>query len=214
MISLLLSTLITASSPQAAFSRVKATYSKGDLCASFVQTYEEKLRRRKKVESGRLWAKRDGRVRWTYEKPIHKDFVYDGKKAFFYEPENAQVTEFDKFENSPLWGAIRFLWGQGDIINTFTVTKCTKDCPKPANANIELWRLTPKTPIAAVAHIILEIDTKRGYVNRSIVYDPLGNQSEYTFSNIAIGCKVDEAKFIFNRPEGVNVVYASSEAQP
>ena len=68
-----------------------------------------------------LWAKPDGRVRWSYLDPVRKDFVFDGEAAYFYEPENAQVTVFERFQDSPLANAVQFLWGQGDIEATFDV---------------------------------------------------------------------------------------------
>src|SRR5262245_58384914 len=114
-----------APSPEAVVQRVQAVYEKaGDLEADFTQSYVEKLRGKTRVESGHLWAKKDGRVRWEYREPVPKYFVFDGKDAFFYEPENAQVTEFEKFEDSDLSNALRFLLGKGDLAKRFTVAAC------------------------------------------------------------------------------------------
>src|SRR5689334_15415492 len=78
--------------PKRIIERVQATYKAGgDLTASFKQTHVQKLLGKKKVETGHVWAKKDGRVRWTYDQTPSKEFVYDGKQAIFYEPENAQV---------------------------------------------------------------------------------------------------------------------------
>lgn len=206
--SILAFVFLTAATPpvsEATLARVQASYAKGDLCAAFEQTYVEKLRGREKVESGRLWAKRDGRVRWTYQKPAHKDFVYDGKKAWFYEPENNQVTEFDSFEDSPLWNALRFLWGQGRLTDTFAVSACTSGCP-PVAPTSALVMLTPKTPLAAVDKVFLEIDPGAARVRRSVVYDTLGNRTEYAFTDVTIGCEVKAGKFVFERPPNVNVI--------
>lgn len=204
---------VAAPSPPATeqlLARAQAAYQRGDLCAAFEQTHIEKVRGRKKVESGRLWAKRDGRVRWTYEQPTYKDFVYDGRKAWFYEPENAQVTEFEKFEQSPLWSALRFLWGQGRITETFAVAPCDKDCPK-AGPGVQQLALTPKQPLAAVERVVFEIDPASALVRRSVVYDPLGNRSEYVFTEVTLGCRVAERKFAFERPKDVSVIRASGD---
>ena len=144
---------------------------------------------------------------------MRKDFVYDGKKASFYEPENAQVTEFDKFEQSPLWGAVRFLWGQGKIAATFDITACTGDCPAASSAS-ELIKLVPKKPIAAIDHVVLEVDPQSAQVRRSIVYDALANRTEYAFKDIVLGCKVSDDKFAFERPKGTSVVRASGDTAP
>jgi len=212
MLSLVLIVVAATTAPEAAIGRVQHTYQRGDLCAAFEQTYVEKLRGKKRVESGRLWAKRDGRVRWTYEKPVHKDFVYDGKKAWFYEPENGQVTEFEKFEQSPLWGAVRFLWGQGNLNELFTVAPCADPkCRGSAAPGVEVFELTPKKPMAAVDHVVLEVDPATSQVRRSIVHDTLGNRTEYAFTDVAIGCQVPDAKLTFEVPKGVSVVRASGD---
>ena len=39
--------------------------------------------------------------RWSYLDPVPKDFVFTGERAFFYEPDNAQVTVFEQFKDSP-----------------------------------------------------------------------------------------------------------------
>jgi outer membrane lipoprotein carrier protein len=212
MLTLAIVVLAAAGTPDAAIARVQHAYQRGDLCAAFEQTYVEKLRGKKRVESGRLWAKRDGRVRWTYEKPVHKDFVYDGKKASFYEPDNGQVTELEKFEQSPLWGAVRFLWGQGNIGDVFTVSPCSDPaCRGNAAAGLDVWELKPKKPIAAVDHVVLESDPATSQVRRSIVFDTLGNRTEYAFGDVTIGCQVPDAKVTFEVPKGVSVVRGSGD---
>src|SRR5438876_8262263 len=37
-------------------------------------------------ESGTLWLKRPGRMRWEYRQPREKLFISDGKQAWFYIP--------------------------------------------------------------------------------------------------------------------------------
>jgi outer membrane lipoprotein carrier protein len=211
MLNLAFSILVAAASPQATLARVQEHYAKGDLCAVFEQTYFEKLRGTKKAETGRLWAKRDGRVRWTYEQPTHKDFVYDGQRAWFYEPENAQVTELEHFEKSPLWSAVRFLWGQGKITETFDVSSCTGDCPE-APAGDKLFVLKPKKPVASVDHVVLEVNPTSLEVDKSIVYDALGNRTEYAFKDVDVGCTVPSERFAFSVPKGVSVVHETSDS--
>ena len=205
--------LTLASSPDEMLARVQAAYKKaGTVAAAFEQTSVDALRGKKRTERGHLWAKPDGRVRWSYEQPAPKDFVYDGKSAYFYEPENAQVTVFDNIEDSPLWTAVRFLWGQGAITETFLAKACNDTCAKP-NAGEVLLLLVPKKPIASVDHVVLGVDDKTGLVLRSTVYDSLGNRTEYRFSDINLHAKVDGAKFVFPMPKGVSILRASQDGR-
>lgn len=202
---------LTAQDPSQVLQDISQTYKAGgDFSANFQQTYVDKLRGKKKVETGKLWAKKDGRVRWSYATPVKKDFVYTGSAAYFYEPENAQVTVFEKFQDSPLWNALRFLWGQGSLTQTFNVSVCKDKCPTLAAGELALT-LLPKEPIAAVDHVVLVVDPAQKRVRRSLVYDALGNRTEYDFLEVAFEKNIDAKKFEFTIPKGVNVLRATSQ---
>jgi outer membrane lipoprotein carrier protein len=213
MLTLLLVTTLTAldPAPNATVANLQATYrNAGDMSAAFKQIYIDKLRGKKRAEQGKLWVKTDGRVRWTYQEPERKDFVFDGKTAYFYEPENAQVTIFERFQDSPLANAMHFLWGQGDLAKTFDLSACEGVCPSAAVGD-GLVQLVPKKPMPAVDHIVLVVDGKTHKVRESVVFDPLGNRTEYHFSDVQFGAKVETAKFAFTVPPGVSVLRATAE---
>ncbi|MEZ0314742.1 MAG: outer membrane lipoprotein carrier protein LolA [Myxococcota bacterium] len=210
---LVVSLVLAAVAPSDTLAKVQATYKNGgDVTAKFEQTYVDKMRGAKKIESGELWAKKDGKVRWSYRTPSRKDFVFDGKQAYFYEPENSQVTVFDKFQDSPVASAMRFLWGQGDLVKSFEPKACDGKCIAAGDAVSIV--LTPKEPIAAVDRIQLDTDGGSGKVRRSIVVDPLGNRTEYVFKDLDLGAKVADAKFAFTIPAGVSVLHANVDSKP
>ena len=66
--------------------------------------------------------------------------------------------------------------------------------------------LLPRQPIAAVLHIVLVIDEKTSLVRRSVIVDSLGNRTEYGFSEVQLGAKIDSKKFDFKIPKGVSVL--------
>lgn len=192
-------------------SKVQDTYqATGDMTASFKQSYTDTLRGKKRVESGALWVKRDGRVRWTYTAPQRKDFIFDGKTAYFYEPDNAQVTVFERFADSPIANAMQFLWGQGELLKSFTAQACDASCGTIAAGETGL-KMTPKQPIAAVEHVVLVVNDATHRVHRSKVVDPLGNITEYEFSAAQFGVHVDDSKFAFTVPPGVSLLRATAE---
>lgn len=197
--------------PTATVAQLQTTYrNAGDMAATFKQVYIDKLRGKKRAEQGRLWVKTDGRVRWTYEQPERKDFVFDGKTAYFYEPENAQVTIFERFQDSPLADAMHFLWGQGDLAKSFELGPCHGVCPE-VGAGDGVVQLVPKKAMPAVDHIVLVVDAKSGKVRESVVFDPLGNRTEYHFSDVQFDAKVAPQKFDFTVPPGVSVLRATHD---
>ena len=71
-------------------------------------------------ESGTMWLKKPGRMRWEYDKPVKKLFVTDGKIAWFYVPgerqaRRAAVKSFDDLK-SPL----RYLLGHTKLEKEFS----------------------------------------------------------------------------------------------
>ena len=69
--------LVSTPSPEKVLADVRAAYlGAGDIEAEFTQVNVDQLRGKKRKESGKLWAKKDGRVRWSYLDPVRKDFVY------------------------------------------------------------------------------------------------------------------------------------------
>jgi outer membrane lipoprotein-sorting protein len=188
--------------------RTQDTYrALGDFQVSFRQVFVDAVRKTQREEQGELFAKADGRVRWTYRSPTPKDFIFDGKAAFFYEPENAQVTVFARFDRSPLVHALRFLWGHGEVGTLFDPRPCRADCGLAAAGEevVELW---PRGELAGVDHSALVIDRATSHVRRSVVFDPLGNRTEYHFGAVHNGAPLADAKFSFTPPPGVAQIRA------
>ncbi len=204
-------TATTTAGPALLIESVRDHYrSLGDIEAEFKQSFVDTLRRKRKSETGKFWASADGKVRWSYQDPIKKDFIYDGTTAFFYEPENAQVTIFDNFNASPLANALRFLWGQGDILSVFSANKCDKRCDVVKEKELTKVLLLPKENLASVRHVILAIDAAQKIVRKSVVIDPLGNRSEYVFTNVHKRGAIPAEAFIFVIPDGISVLRADA----
>ncbi|HET6345282.1 MAG TPA: outer-membrane lipoprotein carrier protein LolA, partial [Myxococcota bacterium] len=98
----------------------------------------------------------------------------------------------------------------GELAKSFDISACSRDCPAPASGEAVV-QLVPKTALAAVEHIALVVDPKAGRVRRSVVYDPLGNRTEYQFDDLQFGATVDDAKFAFTVPTGVSVLRAAAD---
>jgi outer membrane lipoprotein-sorting protein len=200
--------------PDAVLQQVQKAYAKqGDFTAHFAQSYIDKLSGRHRDESGQMWVKADGRVRFAYQKPEPKDFVFDGNQAFFYEPDNAQVTVFEQFADSPIAQAMQFLWGQGQISQLFAASVCPpragdKELCPPAAAGELVVQLVPRSPLPTVHHVALVVDAASWRVVRSVVYDPLENQTIYRFDKLSAGEPIAAKTFAFEIPSGVSVLRA------
>jgi outer membrane lipoprotein-sorting protein len=205
--------------PQTLLAQVQRAYADGgDFEARFTQTHLDALSGRSRQESGQMWVKADGRVRFAYRAPEPKDFVFDGNTAYFYEPQNAQVTIFEHFADSPAAQAMQFLWGQGSLTQLFDVATCTPPtaevpevCPE-VGPHEQAVQLRPRQQLPTVEHVALVIDTQAHRVRRSVVYDPLHNQTRYAFEELRFVAPLAANRFAFTIPSGVSVLRAPPAA--
>lgn len=185
--------------------QVRKTYHGKSVQADFTQTYIDSVVGPRPSEAGELKASGDGRVRFEYLAPEHKHFVFDGKDAFFYEPEAAQVTILEQFAAGPAAQTMAFLWGEGALADTFAAQLCAMHCPAHQPYEVALT-LTPQRPMAGVQRIDLVIDGRSFEVHETVLTDPLNNRTRYVLDHRTLGAKIDAKTFTFVVPQGVSVL--------
>jgi len=195
---------------------VHQTYLKaGDITAKFSQVYVGGLRGKKQEAEGRLWAKQDGRVRWDYEQPEPKIFIYNGTSAYLYEPLNAQVMIFDDLKDTKMAQALRLLMGQEDVRKHFAVGACELHCGL-AQKNEVVVELVPNKPLVNIERVALVIDPVSKRVVMTTTFDSLGYRTEYRFTDLEFNAQVSDDRFLFEKPAGVHELRATDmiNAQP
>src|SRR5437899_1303855 len=80
------------------------------LRAQFTETYRGAGVTRS--ESGTLWLRRPGKMRWEYTEPKEKIFVSDGKTAYFYVPGERQAGKARIKDLDDLRSPLRYLLGK------------------------------------------------------------------------------------------------------
>ena len=65
-----------------------------------------------RTESGTLWLKKPGKMRWEYRSPREKLFLSDGKDAWFYVPGERQVRRTAVKKLDDLRSPLAFLLGK------------------------------------------------------------------------------------------------------
>src|SRR3954469_22127252 len=65
-----------------------------------------------RTESGTLWLKKPGKMRWEYRSPREKLFVSDGKTAWFYVPEDRQARKTAAKKLDDIRSPLAFLLGK------------------------------------------------------------------------------------------------------
>lgn len=165
-------------------------------------------------ESGTLWIRRPGNMRWEYRQPRAKFFITDGKTAWFYAPGDRQArrTAYKKLED--LRSPLAYLLGRAKLEKEFDGLSLASDATPKSSGNIVL-RGIPKGLGGRVAQVLLEV-TPQGRIDRIVAEDQDGSTTEFVFSeskeNGAVdAASIDDQRFRFTPPKGVEVVEGGLE---
>lgn len=154
-------------------------------------------------ESGTLWLKRPGKMRWNYEKPRQKLFVSDGKMAWFYVPgeQQARRTPMKKLED--LRSPLAYLLGKTKLRKEFDALSLAPDASAWHPGNVVL-RGIPKF-MEGINQVLLEI-APGGNIVRLVVDGADGSTTEYRFEDQKENLEIADRQFQFTPPPGVQVI--------
>jgi outer membrane lipoprotein carrier protein len=170
--------------------------------AEFTEVYRGSGMER--TESGTLWLKKPGKMRWEYRSPKDKLFVSNGKDAWFYVPEDRQArrTEAKKLEDirSPL----AFLLGKTKLEKELQGLSLAPDVQPLQPENVVL-RGVPRALADRVSEILLEI-TPLHRIVRIVIEEVDGAATEYRFGEMKEDVAIADGRFQFKPPEGTETV--------
>jgi outer membrane lipoprotein carrier protein len=176
-----------------------------DLRAKFRQTVTSRSLGQTTEESGVLLLKRPGKMRWEYQKPEPKLFVTDGKTLWFYRPADKEVREqaIDDAMTSRL--PMAFLAGDCRLRQEFSITAVEHSGTK-ASPTTRILDLRPTRPEAGIARMLVEVKLQSFLVEKTTLFDAVGNTSVIAFSEIKVNSGIEDQQFRFTPPPGVTVV--------
>ena len=171
------------------------------LQADFTETYRGPGIDRS--ESGTLWLKRPGKMRWVYREPKEKLFVTDGKSAWFYVPgeRQARKTSIKKLED--LRSPLQYLLGHTKLEKEFEGLSFAPDV-RPGQPGNMVLRGVPKH-MQGINEVLLEI-TPEHQIARITVQEADGAVTDYEFSRLKEDVQVNDQEFRFAAPPGTEVV--------
>lgn len=174
--------------------------------AEFQQIYTSTVNSVRREESGVLYMKKPGRMRWEYQKPEVKLFVSDGRRSFFYVPSDRQVTERSYTAEDVQSVPILFLLGQGDIRRDFSVSWEVNEAKR--RGDNYFIRLRPKSQNSSFSLVLAEVQSTDFTIERLVVIDPTEDRSEFLLTHFTADTKLKDDLFKFRIPKGVEVLNA------
>src|SRR5579862_4562907 len=172
------------------------------LQAEFTETYRGAGIER--TESGSLWLKKPGKMRWEYRSPREKLFLSDGKDAWFYLPEDHQVRRTSVKKLDDLRSPLGFLLGKTQLDNELEGLSVATDIAPLAPGNVVL-RGVPKAMGDRIREVILEI-TPDHRIARIQFEGADEDVTEYRFSHEEENRPISDERFKFTPPPGVETI--------
>jgi outer membrane lipoprotein carrier protein len=197
------------------------------LRAVFLERYSAGPREAR-IESGTVYFRRPGRMRWEYEAPEKKLFLADGKTVWFYVPADHTATRAPVKESSDWRTPLALLTGKANLSRLCSRLDLITQKGTPAGHAI--LRCLPKgekeiQPAAGPAssqdstelpgagdftEVLLEVDSSSGELASVRIRQAGGIELEYRFGDWKQGLPLPEEMFEFRPPAGVAIVDGSA----
>lgn len=155
-------------------------------------------------ESGTLWLKKPGKMRWEYDQPRKKLFLSDGKTAWFYVPGEQQARKAPVGKLDDIRSPLRFLLGKTKLRKEFDELGIAPNI-RPQNPGDIVLRGSPKGMEDRVSLVILEV-TPEGRIDRIEIEEVDGAVTDFRFTDTVENQPVADNLFHFKPPAGVEVV--------
>lgn len=173
-----------------------------DMKARFTQESYNRVSKMTLRESGTVFIKRPGLMRWDYQSPQIKQLLLNGRTTWFYIPEDRQVVKGEVEEtafaflthNRKLTEDFDAALGQGE--NSSTVVE-----------------LTPKKKMGNIARVKLVANPSGWTVEKVITVDGFNNATTIVLSDVQMNTNMSSGLFDFSVPKGVRVMETGEKNQ-
>lgn len=153
----------------------------------------------RRTESGILFLRKPGRMRWEYREPARKLFLSDGKNVFFYSPSANRVERSKLKETGDIRAPLAFLIGRLDFQRDFREYRTRTE---PSGRWIQALPKSDKAPYREVEFLLLD----NAQITRLKVVGQDQSVMEFVFRNERLNPPVDDKLFQFEAPAGAEIV--------
>lgn len=212
--------------PAPSLKEVVATLEQGyrllaDVQADFSQRTAIASMKREERGAGELFMKRSAKgaaqFRFNYTKP-RQQIVSNGKKVWYYLPDNKQVmvTDVEALFASGNSIALNYLTGMGNVTRDFSVAFAGSGRDSKGNFLLDL---VPKKPNQMIARLQLTLSARAVEefqangeardpfpILASVVTDQMGNVTSVEYSKVKVNRGMGNDRFNFRIPAGVEVI--------
>lgn len=179
----------------------------GRLEANFLERYSENGTQ-VRVESGKAYFLRPGKMRWEYEKPEKNLFLVDGKYVWFYAPDDHTATRMPAKKSDDWRTPIAFLTTGMKLSRICSEVGPAPDA-KPSKAGNEVYRCVLRGAEdekgGAAQKVLFEI-SPQSELARIVIPQEAGMQIEFEFKDWEWNPALAKTLFQFEPPPGTVIV--------
>ena len=157
-----------------------------------------------RTESGILWLKKPGKMRWEYRSPRDKLFLSDGRNAWFYLPGDKQVRKTPVKKLDDLRSPLGFLLGKTRLEKELPSLGFAPDI-KPLIPGDLVLRGVPGAMADRVHEVLLEVSPDNR-IHRIKIEEVDGSATDYRFAEIKENVEISDRQFQFTPPPGVETI--------
>jgi outer membrane lipoprotein carrier protein len=191
-----------ATPDEAAANLEKAIRSLRTLRARFEQSYYSMSVTEPLRERGELFLQKPDLMRWQYQSPQEKVFLYAGGILQMYVAEDKQLTRSRVSPEAY----------DTDIVGIFLASKSFRDLYviedthfPTDTGHVRQVKLTPKEE-GDYSHVLLEIDDRTWLPRRAIFLEWAGNKREFLFTDVRTNVTLPGKTFELKVPAGCEVI--------
>lgn len=177
--------------------------------ASFTEIYQGPGISRN--ESGTLWLKKPGRMRWEYHVPREKLFLIDSQHAYFYVTGEHQARKTPVKSVDDIRSPLRYLLGKTKLQKELEGLSLAPDL-NPIEPGDIVLRGVPKVMKDRVSSVVLEISPAH-QIRRLVIHGVDDTTTDFRFSQIEENVPVQDSLFRFTPPAGVETLEDSQVTQ-
>lgn len=168
------------------------------LQVNFNETYTAPGRGRR-TESGTLYLRKPGRMRWDYSQPQGKQFLADGKYFYLYSPGVNRVQKVNPKQSADMHAPLAFLLGRINFQKDFRRFEAR---PEGSDVWIKAIPTSDDLPYK-------EVDFRVGpdtVIKHVRVVNQDQSMIDFDFSQEKANPALQDSLFVFKAPDGAQVV--------
>jgi outer membrane lipoprotein carrier protein len=180
---------------------IEARYNRAQsLKLDFSETYTG-AKRPAQNDSGVLYLRKPGRMRWEYTTPAGKLFISDGKEVLLYTPDDRTAQKSKLKESEDMRAPLAFLLGKLDFAKEFKSFQTRLE-------GSDNWIIAQPKSENLVYSLVEFLATPEGEIRRVRITGQDQSKLDFVFSNEQLNVPVSQSLFSFHPPPGVQIVEA------